>query len=128
MYHAELKPLETTFSAEFSTNGPFSASGFDTRVVTVEKDYTGLFNKPSINGVILEGDLLSEDLGIDRTYVFEQTVASAEWDITHNLGKRPSVTIVDSAGTVVVGDIRYLSDDRVILSFAGAFSGTAYLN
>ena len=47
---------------------------------------------------------------------------------THGLGKRPSVTVVDSAGTAVIGEIEYLDDNTVRLTFCAAFSGTAYCN
>lgn len=45
-----------------------------------------------------------------------------------NLGKRPAVTVVDSAGTVVIGEVDYLDDNTVRLTFCAAFSGTAYFN
>lgn len=61
-------------------------------------------------------------------YIYTQGSASDEWTIQHNLGKYPSVTIVDSGGNVVVGDVQYLSTDEISISFAGAFSGKAYLN
>jgi hypothetical protein len=63
-----------------------------------------------------------------NTYVYTQAVPSATWTITHNLGKHPSVAIVDSAGTVVEGDIIYDSNNQVTASFVGGFSGVAYLN
>lgn len=65
---------------------------------------------------------------VNQTYIYEQPSASAVWTINHNLGKHPSVTVVDSAGTVVVGDVQYTSNDQIICTFTGAFSGMAYLN
>lgn len=62
-----------------------------------------------------------------RRYVHTQGVASIEWVITHALGGRPSVTVVDSAGTVVIGEVQYDSDTQVTISFTAAFSGYAYL-
>lgn len=64
----------------------------------------------------------------DKHYVHTQMVASASWTIEHNLNKFPSVSIVDSGGSVVVGEIQYINKDILIVSFAGAFSGVAYLN
>ena len=61
-------------------------------------------------------------------YIYNQPVAAATWTINHPLNKRPAVTVVDSAGTVVVGDIVYNSDSQLEISFSGAFSGKAYLN
>jgi hypothetical protein len=43
------------------------------------------------------------------------------------MGLFPSVVVVDSAGTVVLGDIEYISDSELILTFAAPFGGTAYL-
>lgn len=61
-------------------------------------------------------------------YVHHQMVAAATWEITHNLGRYPTVTIVDSGGTIVIGDLIYLDDDRVRAVFSAAFGGTAYVN
>ena len=98
--------------------------------IVVSNDYNRLTNKPSINGVELVGNKTSEDLGIvtDKHYAHEQMVPSAEWTVTHNLNKYPAVTIVDSAGTEVVGDVQYIDANTVRLSFNAAFSGSAYFN
>lgn len=56
------------------------------------------------------------------------TVAEGERAPFRNLGKRPAVTVVDSAGTVVIGEVDYLDDNTVRLTFCAAFSGTAYFN
>lgn len=66
--------------------------------------------------------------GNDRHYVHTQMSPSSEWDITHNLMKYPSVSVVDSAGNLVVGEVTHLSANRLILTFSGAFSGTCYCN
>jgi hypothetical protein len=67
------------------------------------------------------------------TFVYTQGTPAAVWTIAHGLGRYPSVTVVDSAGTVCGGSVEYLSADAVRLSFFGggspaAFAGTAYLN
>lgn len=64
----------------------------------------------------------------DLNYTHYQTIASDTWEITHNLGKNPSVTVIDSAGSEVEGDIEYDSVNMLTMTFSGAFSGTAYLN
>jgi len=61
-------------------------------------------------------------------YIFNQTSASTTWNVTHNLARRPSVTVVDSAGTVVVGEVTYNSDNALTIQFSAGFSGQAYLN
>lgn len=67
-------------------------------------------------------------MGADAHFVFEQTVSSAEWVIDHDLSKHPSVTVVDSAGSVVIGDVFFVSNSQIILEFNAEFSGKAYLN
>ena len=64
----------------------------------------------------------------DKNYVHKQSTASNEWTIVHNLGKYPSITVVDSAGTVVVGEIVLQTTEQAVISFNGAFSGKAYCN
>jgi hypothetical protein len=62
-----------------------------------------------------------------RRHVHTQGTASTTWTITHQLGGRPQVTIVDSADTVVVGEVTYNSNSEVEVNFTSAFSGFAYL-
>jgi hypothetical protein len=57
-----------------------------------------------------------------------QAVAAAVWTVIHNLGKRPAVTVVDSAGDVIEGNVAYLDSNRLTLNFSAAFSGSAFLN
>ena len=66
--------------------------------------------------------------GASLQYVHTQSVASDTWEITHDLDKYPSVTVVDSGGNVVVGDVRYIDTSNIVVTFRGAFSGVAYLN
>ena len=58
----------------------------------------------------------------DKTYVYDHTeTASETWEISHNLGKYPSVTVVDTAGTIIECEVKYLSINTILLNF---FSGT----
>lgn len=100
------------------------------QVNAVSSDYSKLNNKPSINGVILVGNKTNKDLGIegDKHFLFVQSIASDVWEIKHDLNKYPSVTAVDSADSVVIGDVTYIDENNVRLTFSGAFSGKAYLN
>jgi len=64
----------------------------------------------------------------DLNFVFNQLIPSAIWNVTHNLNKYPSVTVVDSGGTVVVGDINYIDTNNLTITFSFIFSGKAYMN
>ena len=93
-------------------------------------NYNDLENKPKINNVTLEGNKTSSELGLtgDKHFVFTKSTPDSVWDITHDLDKYPSVTVVDSAGSVVIGDITYTSKSALTVTFSAAFSGKAYLN
>lgn len=61
---------------------------------------------------------------------FEHTQGSASnsWVINHNLGFKPNVTVVDSAGNIVEGEITYTNSNSLTVSFQASFSGYAYLS
>lgn len=63
-----------------------------------------------------------------QSYAHSQSVASASWVIAHNLNKYPSVTITDSAGDQVEGEVRYNGLNSLTVSFSAPFAGKAYLN
>lgn len=94
------------------------------------QDYEKLSNLPKINGYTVIGKKTPADYGIkeDAYFVFTQQTPSDLWFVQHNLGKKPAITVSDSAGTIVIGSYRYLDDNNVILQFEGAFSGKAYFN
>jgi hypothetical protein len=56
-----------------------------------------------------------------------QATPSNTWTINHALGGYPSVSVVDSARTVVFGEVTYQSTTQVVVNFSTAFSGYAYL-
>lgn len=93
-------------------------------------NYNLLTNKPSINGVELFGNVTSQQLGIvsDLTYVYKQLSPAASWTITHNLGKYPSVSVADSAGNTVIGEVNYVNENSLVVTFSAQFAGVAYLN
>ena len=68
------------------------------------------------------------DLENRSTYRHVQTAPAAIWSINHNLDKYPSVTVKDSAGTTVTGEVVYDDPDNLTITFSAAFSGEAYLN
>lgn len=75
----------------------------------------------------LQDYVITEGTG-DKTYVHTQSVPSDTWEITHNLGKYPSVSVIDSAGTQVQGEVTYSSINKATIKFSVAFSGKATLN
>lgn len=84
------------------------------------------------NGVFNNG--LVTALGVRKyvqqkdSYTHIQGEASDVWMIEHNMGRYPSVTVVDSAGSAVFGDVTYTNENQLTVTFSVAFSGKAYLN
>ena len=94
--------------------------------------YIGTFDLVAASGVLVDQGIYGISIFTkgynDKTYKHVQGLSSATWNIAHNLGKFPSVTIKDSAGSIVIGEIQYNDDNNITLTFSGAFSGEAYLN
>jgi hypothetical protein len=66
--------------------------------------------------------------GRPSSYTHAQGSPATVWVIPHNLGFRPNVTVEDSAGTTIEGEIVHDSADQLTLTFSAAFSGVAYLS
>jgi hypothetical protein len=83
---------------------------------------------PPVNGytVMISGPGAAG--GGDLTYTHTQTSPSSLWTVIHNLGKNPSVEVVDSGGSEIVPDIHYDNINQVSISFGSVTSGKAYLN
>lgn len=74
----------------------------------------------AVNGdIVVVGDL---------HYVHKQNSANTTWNIVHNLGKYPAISIVDTANTVLYGVIEYVNEDELNIYFKFATAGKAYLN
>jgi hypothetical protein len=61
-------------------------------------------------------------------FQYTQGTPASSWTITHSMGRYPAVTIVDSAGSVVEGDIEFVSTSVLIITFSSPFAGDAYLS
>jgi hypothetical protein len=66
--------------------------------------------------------------GGDKNFVYTQLVASAVWNVVHNLDKFPSVSIVDDDQNQVFGSVVYNTVNDLTITFNGAFSGKASIN
>ena len=108
-------PIVVDFGVQTTTDGrlPITA-GFDVHNTNDDISFT---TSSCIRPVIMT-----------ETYIHVQNQASNTWHIHHNLKKYPSVTVVDSAGTVVIGGVQYIDENYIICTFSHPFSGTAYLN
>lgn len=78
--------------------------------VTMNSIFAGAINQPVV------------------AYHHVQHTASANWTISHNLNFYPNVTVQDSAGTILEGEITYTDTQQLTVHFTSAFSGDAYLS
>lgn len=62
------------------------------------------------------------------TFTHNQLSPEKEWNVVHNLNRFPTVTVVDSGGSVVLGDVQYIDENQIKIVFTTSFSGKAYLN
>ncbi len=67
-------------------------------------------------------------LNDDANFIFTQGIPSATWNITHNLGKFPSVSVVDNRLELMYGDVEYFNENSLTITFSAPFSGKAFLN
>lgn len=94
--------------------------------------YIGSFFLIAANGELVDqavyGLGLFPKANNDKHYKHVQNVSSSVWTINHEMRKHPSVTVKDSAGSTVIGEVEYVDLNTITITFSGAFSGEAYLN
>lgn len=61
-------------------------------------------------------------------YMHTQSVPASEWVINHNLGFIPNITVLDTLGRIVIGEVTHPTVAQAVLTFSAAFSGKAYLS
>lgn len=78
------------------------------------------------NTTFLRGD--NTWIKADKDFVFTQGVPSATWTIQHNMDKLPAVSAVNNNNMIVYGNVVYVDNNNLTITFSGGFSGKAYLN
>jgi hypothetical protein len=69
-----------------------------------------------------------EEVRAKSKYVHIQASPQTTWSVTHNLKFYPNVSIVDSGLSHVMGEVTYIDDNHLTVSFTSAFSGKAFLS
>lgn len=83
------------------------------------------------NGTITNGDpaVMSADIGsVDDRHYKTAIMDGDVWEIEHNLGKFPSITVVDTSNNVIYADVTYDDLNNVTITFASSVTGYAYFN
>ena len=78
---------------------------------------------------VVSGETLSpSDIPTLVSYQHIQSAASDTWTIAHNLGFFPNVTVVDSGGNMVEGNVTYTNTANLTITLSSSVSGVAYLS
>jgi hypothetical protein len=64
-------------------------------------------------------------LGDNTTYEHVQSAPATTWTIAHNLGFKPAITILDSAGSKIETDIQHIDNMTATSTTSFPFAGTA---
>lgn len=100
-------------------------SGVDARIGGLNRlDTTA---KTDLVAAINELAARSTASGSGVAYIHQQWVASALWTINHNLGLRPTVSILDAGGNEVEADVVHMSVNQLLIRFAIPVAGLARL-
>lgn len=121
-------------NATVGTSQPIIGSAVkEPSTVNVEITRTGVPGKSAYEIAVdngfegtVEEWLLSLQSG-DKYFKYDFTV-TASVTVQHNLNKLASVSVVDSAGSEIIGSITYLDLNNVKVDFSSAFSGTIICN
>ena len=63
----------------------------------------------------------------DKTHKTDE-LSGDVWQIQHNLGKFPSVSVVDTSNNIIYGEVNYNDENNITITFASLVTGRAYLN
>lgn len=65
--------------------------------------------------------------GTGASFVFVKLTPASTWVIDHELGGYPAVTVIDSSGKQVFGDVHFDDTNNVTITFGASFGGRAAL-
>ena len=98
------------------------------RIATEEEALEAKSVDTALTPYLLSLFLEENAIGETKEYKHEQGEISDTWEINHNLGRYPVVTVVDSSGREVIVDVQYVDKNTCVVLTKGEFKGTAYLN
>jgi len=58
-------------------------------------------------------------------YLHTQSSPAAVWQVAHNLGRTPNISVIRTDGTVAYADIDHASTALAVITFPAAIAGTA---
>ena len=114
---------------EISNFGHFTIDSYTTAENVSTLNLTNLFGNGNLDlNKLYDFAVFTLPLQGAPTFVFTQGVPAATWNITHNLGKFPSVSVVNNNDVVINGEVTYIDNNNIQINFSAGFAGKAYLN
>jgi hypothetical protein len=86
---------------------------------------------PTINGQNNVQSVLQDldsRIGVSDKHYEYAFSNQTNFSVTHNLNKKPAVTMIDSAGTEIIGDYLHNSSNQITITLQYPTSGTAIFN
>ena len=132
-----LSTVGPTFVGRITGVGPIGPPGLTAYELWIKAGNTGtiedFLNILNISAnLVIENDSRNFITALEKAnlkgHVHDQQLASDRWVIDHELDKFPSVSVMDTGGNLIMGDVEYVSRSRLIIHYNFAFSGTAALN
>lgn len=106
-------------------------SGWGTPTRLGNPEFENQFNieSPSDEDFLMFDAVSGKWEGRQIRYRHVQSSPSDTWVIDHNLNSNPGgISIVDSAETVIIGEVTYEDLNRLVVVFTEAVSGKAYIS
>lgn len=120
---AELLRVLNKYQTYTPTNLPITAYNWNQLLPsTVWGNISGAISNQTDLWTIIQ-DLYKRD-----NYVHNQSSASSSWTVVHNMGKFPSVSVVDTANDEVEASVTYNSNNQLTITFSAPVAGKAYIN
>lgn len=64
----------------------------------------------------------------DKNFVMEQLIPSLIWSVIHNLNKKVAVQITNNSNYQMIGEVRWVSDNEVEITFSHPKTGWVFCN
>jgi len=71
---------------------------------------------------------LTTYINSSNTFTFTQGSPATVWNVQHDLEKFPSVSVINNNNIVIYGQIDYINNKKLTITFSAALTGKAYLN
>lgn len=68
------------------------------------------------------------ETGVSDKHFAQDFTNTASVVVAHNLGKKPAVTIMNSAGDEVIGNVNFINDNSLLVTFSSSFTGQITCN